>query len=159
MRISYLFSKNSKMGSKIISWGSSFDTQLKDVPSHVALLLNEKLVVESTFSSGVRIIPYKNWKEINQELYKIPCEQPVRNSTEIVSEIARMWGRPYDWKGIIYFTLCIIKLILFKTPLPKKNKWQRPGHFFCTELVGRVAGIEYEMLTPAKMAENMLESK
>ena len=159
MIIHYLYSKNSKIGSKIISWGSSFDTSLKEIPSHVAVLINNKLVVESTFSSGVRIIPYKNWKDINQELYKIPCVQPIRNSGEIVAEIARMWGRPYDWKGIIYFAYAMLKLILFKTPLSKKNTWQRPGHYFCTELVGRIANVEFEMLTPAKMAENMLESK
>ena len=61
----YLFSKNEKIGSKIIRWATKHLVEAKDVPSHVALLVNERWVFESTLFTGIRVIPYKKWLEIN----------------------------------------------------------------------------------------------
>jgi len=158
MKIHYLFSNRNKWGSKLIAWASSKQTGCFDeYPSHVAVLINEKLVVESVFGRGVRIIPYTKWKQINNEVYKIPCTQKTRSSQEITDEIDRIWGRPYDWKGIMFFTWAFLGFIIFNKPMPKKNKWQRNSHFFCTEFAGRIAGVNYEMTTPAKMLSEMLE--
>ena len=65
IKVHYLFSKNKKIGSKLIAWGTAHRCDVDDVPSHVAILVEERWVYESTLSSGVRVIPYKKWKEIN----------------------------------------------------------------------------------------------
>jgi len=66
MKVDYLFSRNKKIGSKIISWASGLLIKdLEKVPSHVAILLDEHLVMESTLTTGVRAVPYSYWKKIN----------------------------------------------------------------------------------------------
>lgn len=158
MKIDYLFSRNKKWGSRVISWGSSFENiGLKDMPSHVAVLINDSMVIESVLGKGVRIAPYKKWKEINEELYKIPCAQPYRSSREVIDELMSIWGKPYDWRGILYFSYCFIRLILLDKPMPAENKWERKTHFFCTEFAGKVSGSNYSMTTPAKMCDEWLK--
>jgi uncharacterized protein YycO len=160
MKIHYLFSRRNKIGSKLIAWGSKYENLgIEELPSHTAILMNDKLVVESVLGKGVRIVPYNNWKKINEEMYKIPCSQEVRSSKEITDEVERIWGKKYDWRGILFFAWSFIKLILFKTKLPEKNEWQRDGYFFCSELVGRISGVNYEMTTPAKLLKTMLGKK
>jgi len=157
MKIQYLFSRNKKIGSKLIAWASKYENlDVENRPSHVALLINEKMVVESVFGSGVRIVPYYKWLEINEELYKLECEQGDRPSTEIVSEMMDLWGKPYDWYGIAYFAYRFIRLILFKEKLPEHNPWERSSHLFCVEAVGKVSGIYYSMTSPTKMCAKIM---
>ena len=118
--------------------------------------MNDELVVESTFNNGVRIIPYKHWLEINEELHRIPCELKHRASKHMTTELTKVWGKKYDWKGVMFFALSYIKLILFRTPLPEKNKWQRDTHYFCTEYVGNVVGQDYSMKSPARLCADWL---
>ena len=48
MKTHYLFSRNKKIGSRIISWGSSYFTKgLEKTPSHVAILLDETFVINT----------------------------------------------------------------------------------------------------------------
>jgi 23S rRNA pseudouridine2604 synthase len=75
--ISYLFSRNKKIGSRLISWASGLLVKdLRKVPSHMAVLvemdsLPEGLVIESVFDAGVRIVPYKSWLRLNELCYKV----------------------------------------------------------------------------------------
>lgn len=159
----YLFSRNKKLGSKLIAFGSSFFkediTELNGkIPSHVAVLINECLVIESTLSTGVRIIPYNKWLEINEELFKIKCIQSYNDLEQKKKELLfEMWGKGYDYVGILYFAKCIIKKLLFKLPLPTKNKWERENKYFCTEFAARLSGYNYSMTTPAKMCNDFLK--
>lgn len=163
MTYHYLFSKNKKIGSRFIAWGSSFfkediDQLTNGIPSHVAVLINECLVIESTLSTGVRIIPYNKWKEINEELYKIKCIQEYNNLEEKKKELLfEMWGKKYDYIGILYFAKAVLKYLLFNVPLPKQNKWEREDYFFCTEFAARLANYNYSMTTPAKMCNEFLK--
>lgn len=157
MKIDYLFSRNKKIGSRAISWAASFEkTDLEVNPSHVAVLLNDQWVIESTFTTGVRIVPYQNWLKINEELYKIPCEQNERPSWEVTDKAIHLWGKGYDWKGILYFSWVYAKLILFNKPLPKNNPWQRKYKYFCTEYVGLLVGEDYSMKSPARLCAEWL---
>ena len=158
MKVQYLFSKNKKIGSRIISWAAKFEKlPMDDLPSHVAVLVDEQWVIESTLTTGVRIAPYDKWKEINQELHKIPCSVFNRDSKLVLSEATAVWNKKYDWSGIMYFALCYIGLILFKKPLPKQNKWQKKNKYFCTEYIGTLTGIEHSMSSPAKLLCDILE--
>lgn len=157
MKTHYLFSRNKKIGSRIISWGSSYFTKgLEKTPSHVAILLDETFVIESTMTTGVRVVPYLQWKKINEELYKIPCSQIDRPIEEIQELLFEMWGKKYDMLGLLYFTWRIMKLMLFKETLPSTNKWEREDYFFCTEFAGRLAGMNYSMTSPAMMLESLI---
>lgn len=163
MKIYYIFSKNDQIGSKLISWASGLLVKdLDKTPSHMAILIEfEKdeasLVLESVFQTGVRIVPYSKWLEINEQCYKIPC--PTKRSlTEILSWINLYWGRKYDWSGVLYFALCFVAHLLFKTPFPNENAWQSEEKFFCNELGGKIAEYErYSMVTPAKMCSDFLK--
>lgn len=162
MKLYYLFSRNKKIGSKLIAWASGFLVKdLDRVPSHMAILidvgLNESFVFESTLETGVRIIPYTNWLKINEECYKIPCPQ-TRNLEHILGKVNEYWGRKYDWYGIAYFALCFIGHLVFKRPFPKDNAWQQEDAYFCNELGGEIAEYpKYSMVTPAKMCSDFLK--
>lgn len=162
-KVYYLFSKNKKIGSKLISWGSSLYkediTELNNgIPSHVAVLFGDCLVIESTLATGVRLIPYNKWLEINEELYKLECPHDFNILEEKKKDLLfEMWGKKYDWFGILYFAKCMLKKYLFNTELPETNKWERENYFFCTEFAGRLSEYNYSMTTPAKMCNYFLK--
>lgn len=161
-KLYYLFSRNQKIGSKLIAWASGLLVKdLSKVPSHMAILIEqegyESLVFESTLDSNVRILPYTNWLKINEECYKIECPNPRFNS-EIFTQVNALWGKKYDWLGIAFFVLCFLAHILFKLPFPKENAWQSDDKYFCNELGGEIAGYrKYSMVTPAKMCSDFLK--
>lgn len=151
MKVEYLFSKNKKVGSRIISWAASYEKLgLEELPSHCAVLLDNTWVIESTFFSGVRVAPYDKWKEINIELYRVPCDQKFRDSKDVLAKATAVWHKGYDWPGILFFTYCYIKLILFGSKLPKENKWQKRWLYFCTEYMGSLTGLDLSMASPAR---------
>jgi hypothetical protein len=156
MKVDILFSRNEKIGSKLISYASSFEnTGLSQIPSHAAVLLDDSIVVESTLSTGVRIIPYANWLTINECLYKYPAGENFTNR-EIFKKINNLWGKKYDWGGILFFLICFIRLIIQNKEIPKHNKWQSGNKYFCTEFVGFILGLNGSMKTPAKLCSELL---
>lgn len=158
MKVEYLFSRNNKIGSKIISWASSHEKLNLDVyPSHVAVVLDGTWVIESTLFTGVRIVPYSKWIVFNEELYRIPCIQNHRPSVDILEKATKVWHKKYDWLGIMYFAICYLGVIFNGSKLPSENKWQNKNKYFCTEYVGQLSGIEYSMTSPAKLLCTMLE--
>jgi len=158
VQLYFLFSRNKKCGSKLIAWGSSLFpthvTNLKEIPSHVAVLVEDTFVIESTLTTGVRVVPYNKWKQINEELYKIEYKQTGECISSLLFEI---WGKKYDWFGILYFGYCMFKHYLFNSQLPSKNIWERENYFFCTEFAARLGNHNYSMTTPAKMCNDLLE--
>ena len=164
MKIFYLFSKNEKIGSKIISWASGLIVKdLEKVPSHMAILIElnnckETLVFESVLNGGVRIIPFSIWKTHNEICYKLPCDKKL-NLSQIFSYINSMWGKSYDWPGIAYFAWRFLLHFTLKKDFPKDNAWQSDNRFFCNELGGKIAGYpNYSMVTPAKMCSDFLKT-
>lgn len=158
MKVDFIFSRRNKIGSKLIAWASKYENlELENAPSHGAILLNKRFVIESVMGSGVRLVPYFKWAEINEELYRIPSDDITKDFLD--RELLTVWGKPYDWRGILYFACCYLALILFKKPLPEKNKWERPSHLFCIELIGRLSGTYYSMTSPAQMCKRLLEKK
>ncbi len=162
MKLYYLFSRNQKIGSKLIAWASGLLVKdLRKVPSHMAILIEqegyESLVFESTLDSNVRILTYTSWLKINEECYKIECPKQ-RSNSEIFTQVNALWGKKYDWLGIVFFALCFLGHILFKFPFPEENAWQSDDKYFCNELGGEIAGYgKYSMVTPAKMCSDFLK--
>lgn len=157
MKVEYLFSRNKKWGSRAIAWAASHEnTGLEQIPSHAAVLIDETWVFESTFSSGVRVVPYSEWLKINEELYKVPCSIKVRSSKDTLEKAAKLWGSKYDWLGILFFTWRYLGLILLKKPLPSKNRWESPDRHFCTEFMAKLTEEDYSMKSPARICANWL---
>ena len=105
MKVEYLFSKSPAWGSRLISWASKYEKlkniDPKAIPSHVAVLLDDTIVIESVMSKGVRLMPYTKWKEKNTELYKIQWATIDRSGEEIFGHLSAVWGKPYEWRGIL----------------------------------------------------------
>lgn len=163
MKTYYLFSRNQKLGSRLIAWASGLLVKdLEKIPSHVAILMEfegvrESFVAESVLETGVRLIPYSVWLEKNELCYKIPCKQK-RTVDEIFTILNSIWGKDYDWMGIAFFSLAFIKHLLFKKCFPKENAWQKEDKFFCSEAAGKLSGYEKTgMATPAKMCSDFLK--
>lgn len=155
MKIQYLFSKNKKIGSYLIRFGSYLISKTKInykiIPSHVAVLIDDTYVIESVMHGGVRIIPYNKWLEVNIEIHKLDAKTITEHPKDLMFE---MWGKKYDFKGILYFTCCIIKNKIFKTPLPEINKWEQENCYFCTEFASRIYdGNTGSMRTPLQLME------
>lgn len=155
MKIQYLFSKNKKIGSYLIRFGSYLINPspivYNSIPSHVAVLIDDTYVVESVMHGGVRIIPYNKWLEINTEVNKITATGIIEHPRDLMFE---MWGKSYDFKGILYFTYCIIKTKLFNTSMPIINKYEQEDCYFCTEFASRIYdGNTGSMRTPLQLME------
>ena len=163
MKLYYLFSRNQKYGSKLISWASGLLVKdLEKIPSHVAILLQfdgikEAFVAESVLEAGVRLMPLSVWLSKNELCYKISCNQ-IKSVDEVFAILNTIWGKKYDWLGISFFALCFIRHLLFKSTFPKINSWQREERFFCSEAAGKLSGYDKTgMATPAKMCSDFLK--
>lgn len=158
MKVEYLFSKSPKsIFSKAIAWASSKEgIKLEKYPSHMAVLLDDTMVIESTLTTGVRMIPYSHWLKKNEELYKIPCMHEVRSSKDTLEKAYAKWGAGYDWMGILFFTWRFLGLILFKKSMPGKNHWQNKKRYFCCEYAGTLTGEDFSMKTPARICYDWL---
>lgn len=158
MKVEYLFSRNKKIGSRLIAWASKYEKlDLDEIPSHIGVLIDGTMVIESTLTTGVRLIPYEHWKTKNELLYKLPCVTSYRHSSPTLKKAFSLWGKKYDWFGIAFFAVSFIRLILFDTPMPKENKWQKHDKYFCTEYAGKLTGLDLSMHSPAKICDEWLK--
>lgn len=151
--VHYLFSKNKKIGSKIIRWGTEHleSSVAKDeVPSHVAILVNERWVFESTLETGVRRIAYKEWLENNTEVGKYKCQTP-RTLEEVIGYFRSIKDKKYDYYGLTYFGIWIGLNKFFKVKIPKENKWGKDDMYFCCEVMGEMLGLDYNMTSPVQV--------
>lgn len=160
VKIKCLFSRNKLIGSRLIAWASGLLVKdLDKVPSHAAILIelgSEKLVIESVMSQGVRIVPYHNWLQINEECYSIEIE----TTKDVIQFVKLMWGKKYDYPGILYFAWRFLLYLLFKVKFPKENKWATCSRYFCNELMGKLIDYKnYSMVTPAKMCSDLLKAQ
>jgi len=155
--ICYLFSKNCKIGSKLISWGSKhLAIDSDNVPSHGAILVNNRWVIESTIETGVRVISFTKWKKINIICAKIeePCHIPF---SVIKIEFRNLQGCKYDRYGVLYSAIHVLLNKFFNIKVPQVNKWQNPDRYFCLEVLGRLNKMNYEMTTPVELMDKLLQ--
>lgn len=158
MKVEYLFSRQSgKLVSELISWAGSMEGfELPEYPSHMAVLLDGEMVVESTLFTGVRIIPYKHWKRKNEEIFRIPCVA-ARDSKDALAKAFDLWDKGYDWAGILFFAWRYLGLLCLDRPLPAVNRWQSDNRYFCTEYAGSLTGQNLSMKSPARVCHEWLE--
>ena len=150
VQLAYLFSKNPKIGSKLISWGTfRLAKEIKDTPSHIAILVNQKWVFESTLASGIRVVSYKDWLTINTQTYSIPTDSI---DYEIIKQLFKsLKDKKYDYWGIAYFAWRIVLNMCFNAKMPTINKWQSNNKYFCSEVAGKLSNIDCQMLSPVEL--------
>jgi hypothetical protein len=155
--VSILCSHSNHIGSKLIRLFTSFlEPQVAKikVPSHVAILVNDRWVHESTLETGVHVISYDKWSLINKEVNRIPIEE--REYSAIKDIFRDMKNKDYDKLGIVYFGWRIFLKLLFNIAIPIVNRLQSKNKFFCSELVGRLVNQNYSMKAPVQiMADNI----
>ena len=151
VKVRYIFSRNKKIGSRLISWGTKhLQPEVKPTASHVAILVNEKYVFESTLETGIRVITYKRWKQLNEELYSVECIQDW--TMQDLKDLYRpLKLKKYDYMGIVYFSYRIALNILFKKPIPKINLFNHTDRYFCCEVISEMTGVSYEMTSPVEL--------
>lgn len=157
--VHYLFSKNKKIGSKLIRFitKSLGNKSFYNTPSHTALLLNNKWVIESTIEKGLKIDSYSNWKKRNTELSKILSKEKWYFG-KIKTLYRSIDGEKYDYLGVLYFAWRIILKLSLRIEFPKINKWHNPDRYFCTEVIGRMTGEDYQMTSPVELMEKLLNN-
>lgn len=156
VKVEYIFSRNKKIGSKIISFFTRhLAPHIEPTPSHIAVLINSRWVHEAVLSDGVRVLSYQKWLSINEQTHKIPCARGEVEYGIVKKFIRDMKGKKYDYLGVIYFGIQILKQLLFKTKIPSINKWNSENKFFCSELVGKLSGIDYQMTSPTQIADKL----
>ena len=148
--IKYLFSRNKLIGSRAISWGTKHLENVEDTPSHVAVLLNSKWVVESTLETGVRVISYAKWKIKNREVEAIECLQSW-TMAEIKELFRPLKGLKYDYLGVLYFGWKIALNKLLRIKIPVENKFSHDNKYFCCEVIGKMTGVDYDMTSPVQL--------
>jgi hypothetical protein len=148
-----IFSHNHMIGSKIIANGTAHLAPRMNVKaSHTAVLVNERWVHESTGHSGVRVISYDLWKQINIEVGRIKLAD--REYQELADLYRKIKDKKYDYPGIAYFSLAIIPTFI-GIKLPEKNKWESPNKYFCCEVLGYLTGHYYGMSSPIQILDKL----
>jgi hypothetical protein len=153
--VHYLFSRRDLIGSKTISWGTEhLYKAFEKTPSHVAILINNRWVHESTLDSGVRVMSYEKWLEFNDQLAKIPFVR-VWYYYIIKTLFIAIKDKKYDWAGIIYLGLWMVPSKLFGCKLPENNILENPDKYFCSEVMGYMLGGNYDMKAPVQILKEL----
>lgn len=141
------------IGSMVISRGTQALEPELEPCSHLCIILRKTLVIESTLTTGVRIIPYSCWIKDNRVVYAFEKPFVDRLSKYIPMIMEKMWDKPYDYIGILYFAWRLALLLAFRIELPKVNKWNDPVKRFCVEIFGEKLG----MTSPIQMVARWLK--
>ena len=146
----------SKKNNSFFSWAIRMFTkplvkhlEFARIPSHVSIRKGQ-FIYESTFFSGVRVLPFDVWKKTNV-IIDIRKKSIVFTESQFEKVFVDIWGKKYDWKGVLFWALCVIKFVAFKKPIPKRNKWNHPDKYFCSEANGRLFGLDYQMKAPVQL--------
>lgn len=111
-KIRLIFSNSNLPLSPFIRWVTWSDW------SHVAILVDENLIIESTLSQGgVRTCSLDEFKSRASEwaIFDIDCKNPDGVVAAAMSQV----GKPYDWTGILGIGL--------------HRDWQEDDAWFCSE--------------------------
>lgn len=152
--IHILFSSNDKIGSKIIAYGTKYLAKnTEESVSHVAILVNNRWVHESTGNSGVIVQSYNKWSKTHKEKARI--FYGYMEYQDLAEHYRKIKFCSYDYFGVIYLTIYIFLNLLLNIDLPKKNKWESENKYFCCEVVGKLTNKYYGMKAPVQILEEL----
>jgi len=146
-----LFVKSNKLGSRLIRYVTG------EACSHVAIRLNEHLVLHAKFS-GVDADLWESFKQDYEIVYRLePVEQV--DTEKIIEKLALNYeGSHYDYAGFLYLGFYLIaKRLGFS--IGTKNAWAKGPNYMCTELVGElVEGEKNSLLTPEQLKDKLVKT-
>jgi len=148
-----LFSRNNKIGSKLIAKGTKHLESAIPETSHVSVLINKRWIHEAT-GAGVKVISYDLWKTIHTEVNRIQLSN--REYQEIADQFRLIKDKNYDYPGIFFLGICIIPTFI-GIPLPKKNLWESTNRYFCCEVLGYLTNKYYGMSAPCQILAKLLK--
>lgn len=148
-----IFSKKNLIGSKLIALGTKhLVSEIKDTPSHTALLVNNRWVHESTGHTGVRVISYTEWSKINKEVARVKLKSiAYQKLADLFRDIK---GKKYDFLGVLFLGICI-GLTFFGIKLPKRNILESKNKYFCCEALGYLTNHYYGMSAPVQILQKL----
>lgn len=158
VRVFLLFSRNKKIGSRFISWLTNHRNNTKFMtPSHIALLLNNKWVFESTCDKNVNVVSLNKWKQIHEICHF--DELGIFEYQDIANIIRLIRGRRYDFLGAFYLGVRLLLNKFFKLSIGSKNYFESKNAFFCTEILSKIINKNLSMYSPADILSNLDELK
>lgn len=144
-----LFSTSPKIGARLISKGSAHLVPKGSVlPSHTAVLINERWVHESTGKTGVTIRSLDLWNLEHHEVARVKLADQVYQV--VADKYREIQHKQYDYLGLFYIGL-YIAASYFGVKIPVKNKWQSDNRYFCCEVLGKLTDQYYGMSAPAQI--------
>lgn len=87
--------------------------------SHCAIYISDKFIVDSTFTTGVRINSVEDY--LREFPYQEIVEIEVPDDKAAAQFALAQVGKPYDWTALVSIVL--------------QRNWQEPDRWFCSELV------------------------
>lgn len=87
--------------------------------SHVGFILNDNVVLDSTFTAGG--VKIRSFDEIKKHSSRILIREYPRISSDSINWAKSQIGKPYDFTAII--------------GIPFRRNWQEEDRWFCSELV------------------------
>ena len=159
--ITFIFSRNNLIGSKLISWGTKEEWQRSnDKPSHFWMVFGSDLIIESTLKQGVRLNYLPTFKTKNQIISALrPINDGLIYSEKVDKILDQAHGRKYDYPAIIYFAWRVLLKRFFGLSFPKRNKFNSAEKFFCNELYTFITGEKMSMQSPNGLMFKMLENE
>lgn len=93
--------------------------------SHVGVILDDDLVIDSTLEYGVSVTRLKDFTSLYPQWHI--CKLPCRDKTLAHRFLRSQLGKPYDWTAIAGIAI--------------RRDWQEPDSWFCSELVAASTGL------------------
>ncbi len=159
MSAKVVFSNNKKIGSKIISWGSSKGGNSESIPSHMSFVFFDTFVYESRLESGVAVNVWDEFKEENRIVKSYDMELNPKMAGRLYRELfKRSYRKKYDWKAVLYLAWAQFKWKFFGRLKPKQNPWNTEDKYYCNELYSFINYGDLSMVTPYELML-LLENK
>jgi hypothetical protein len=147
-----ILSNNDLIGSKIISFFTKEGKKVINTPSHVSILFCSRIILEAVFFAGVRLNYFRFFQSKNRIIaaFKyVGNKYEGKKDNEIYAEICdSFYGQSYDFIGVLWFIVQIVKKWLFNKPIKRVNKWQRQNKQFCVEMLEPILGKDLSSLDP-----------
>lgn len=159
--VSFLYTNNSKCGSRLISWATRDHGQrTEDTPSHFSILLFDWIVIESTLARGVEPKLYSKFKEQNKLIAKFVPTADKRDAAKIAKKVADDNNNAgYDFLGALYLGWHSLMRFYFDRKIPKVNKFENADLFFCNEIYKDLYGGDVSMKHPNWLMKDMMKDE
>lgn len=125
-----LFTKNNKIGSKLIRWGTEGDC------SHFSVEFDGTVILQSIMDGGVGITSTDHFLKHNDIVHELKFDLPLQDEEAIWKPLVKklVGNSSWDFKAGLYWALQVIKHRITGSEYPKNNKWDDAKKYMCVEV-------------------------